>query len=168
MNPEKIRIYWDAARVVRYHTAQTLRTQNLADHQWGVAMIVSAVAGEHLTVELLKAALAHDLSEKVTGDVPAPAKWASESLTTVLKTWEDQYHEDHSLNYTLTKAQLSILKWADMCELFLFCLNERELGNTKMFKLAQAVYPHLKTFPTEEAKEFLKDVIVERAWHERE
>jgi 5'-deoxynucleotidase YfbR-like HD superfamily hydrolase len=68
--------FFHGSQVRRYHTATPLREQTVADHSFGVAML-SLLMAEGTTinpVDLLTAALTHDLSEFLVGDTPSPAK----------------------------------------------------------------------------------------------
>ena len=63
---------YDAGAVKRWHTKLTIKEQDNAAHQWGVAMIVAHIfpGSSHL----LMAALTHDLHEAEAGDIPYPFK----------------------------------------------------------------------------------------------
>lgn len=72
-----------AAEVKRWHIVQTLREQNIAEHQWLVAVIAAELAersGIHaframnVRHDLVMHALNHDIDEVMTGDAPTPAK----------------------------------------------------------------------------------------------
>ena len=118
----------DAGAVVRYHTARMQRSQNLAEHSYGVAMIILHVS-PHCSKRVLEAALYHDLSEAATGDLPAPAKWNNPALGHVLSEIERQYDRTHGLDIDLNDTERHLLKWADMFELVLWCREEYKLGN---------------------------------------
>jgi len=63
-----------AAEVTRWHTVQTDRNQNLAEHQWLVTMLaveIMHVAGaDHITVGELMGTMTHDMHEIEDGDIP--------------------------------------------------------------------------------------------------
>jgi len=70
--------------VVRWHTLRTSRAQTLADHKARVALLAVWLAhrlppgrfGAMDELELLRAALLHDVPETQLGDLPNPAKQA--------------------------------------------------------------------------------------------
>ena len=61
------------AEVTRYHTVFTINKETVGHHSHGVAMMVLMIKPD-ASASLLKAALCHDLSEQVVGDIPSPAK----------------------------------------------------------------------------------------------
>lgn len=131
MNPtslERLLHLRDASAVTRYHTARTLRMQSLAEHSYGVALIILHL-DPGATARLLAAALYHDLSEISTGDIPAPVKWDSRELTVVLSMLETRYARRMGLDMDLGEAEAKMLKWADMFELVLWCREEWRMGN---------------------------------------
>lgn len=120
----------DAGATKRYHTARTLRTQSVAEHSFGVAMLIAEVE-PNASAELLMAALHHDLAEVATGDIPAPAKWNHPSLKDIIARIEAEYDKEHGTSTDdLSPQELHVLKWCDMMELVLWCLEEYHMGNT--------------------------------------
>lgn len=127
---EKLNIVRTGGAVKRYHTAATLGTQNVAEHSFRVALICYII-NPNSSRELILHALAHDLSEGITGDIPAPAK-------RVLKTAELAEMEESVVNTMLpglpelSEYEKKILKLADCLEGLLYCVEQRALGNTTM------------------------------------
>lgn len=126
----------DAGAVTRYHTARMLRTQNLAEHSFGVAMIILHVEPT-ASARLIAAALYHDLAELATGDIPAPVKWDSPELRSVVEAIELRYERNMRLDVDLDDYEKKVLKWADMFELVLWCREEMWLGNSYAFAIMQ-------------------------------
>ncbi len=121
-----------AGRILRFHTVPTIKTQTVAEHSHGVAMLLYKMYGDKIRPELLMAALTHDLAEIETGDVPAHAKRASADLKVALDAMETVFNHEHSIQfeYELTLEELQLLQIADTLELVEFCLDEIQLGNT--------------------------------------
>jgi 5'-deoxynucleotidase YfbR-like HD superfamily hydrolase len=154
---------FNASRVRRYHTAD-VQEQSLAQHSWGVAMIVSRIVPQddpRLAV-LLQYALTHDLHEYVSGDSPATAKWKSKELEAYHRREEEDFNRRHKLvNYDdLTPQEQAIVKWADMMELVIWCQKEMTKGN----KFANAIYERGRIwidshdFPTNLAREMYEQI----------
>lgn len=152
----------DAGAVVRYHTARMTRQQTVAEHSYGVAMLVKEVEpGDHL---LLIAALHHDLSEAATGDIPAPAKWDNPELSKVLTAIEAKYDTRYGTAVQLSDHQAHVLRWCDTMELVLWCREEWRMGN----KYAETIMlrgldhiSHTLGHPNEAAAIFFYDVLQE-------
>jgi hypothetical protein len=61
-----------AGQVKRWHTIPGV-TQTVADHSWGVAMLLLLVHPDP-SIRLIKAAMLHDIHEVAFGDIPSPSK----------------------------------------------------------------------------------------------
>lgn len=124
-------LYRDAGAVKRYHVKRTLRQQTVAEHTFGMLMLVKQVA-PHLDKSMLYTAiLHHDLPELMTGDVPAPIKRAHPELGPLMNSIEEELVPLYNPACEgLTHEEQSLLKWADRMELVLWCLEEYRMGNT--------------------------------------
>ena len=129
------------AGVRRYHTWPTIGEQTVAAHSWGVAMILLKLDPD-ISGQAVAAALAHDIAEGTTGDVPAPAKWLNPGLAYQLDVSEAQANNQMNINYAeeLNKYEFTLVKAADMLELMFFCLEQRLLGNQRMDPIMQNGY----------------------------
>lgn len=149
-----------AGSVERYHTVRTHHRQTLADHSWGVAMVLLKIKPS-VGADVLKAALVHDLAESVTGDVPFPVKRDYPKLADALRAVELEFNKRHELT-DLAGADLTLLKWADMAELCLFTQYEILMGNAELLPVYQRGISHLIQlgFPTREAYDLFNDQFV--------
>jgi len=153
-----------AGRVKRYHTAD-VPAQTLAQHSWGVVMIVAMIYPRGVGYigvpsNLIMAALTHDLAESETGDIPATTKWGSARMSSVLDELEASFNQRYDIDYQLTPKELDILKWADTFELCLYCLHHVNMGNEYAGEILGNGLMHLrkKDFPTTEAKELYESI----------
>jgi len=82
---------WRGHRLRRFHANCWLadRHQSLADHSWGVTALIVMLHPRPSTT-LLAYALMHDAGEHAAGDVPYPAKMASEALRAAVTAVEAQ------------------------------------------------------------------------------
>ena len=119
----------DGGSVKRMHTVRTIHAQTVAEHSFGVAWLVWALADGKPSANLLMAALAHDVPEVEVGDLPSPTKRALNSGA--LQILEDKAMENNFLPLfnELTQQEQTILRLADMFELAFFCVDEHNLGN---------------------------------------
>lgn len=153
----------NAGAVTRYHTARMLRTQNLAEHSFGVALIILQ-AYPAASPRLLAAALYHDLAEVATGDLPAPVKWDNAGLKAMVEHVEARYERKMGLDMELSEGERHILKWADMFELVLWCWEEYQLGNTYALEIMwRGVHflQHELHAPTPDAEQLLFKLLKE-------
>ncbi|UOF78580.1 putative hydrolases of hd superfamily [Bacteriophage sp.] len=128
-------LYRDAGAVKRYHVKRTHRQQSIAEHTFGMLMLVKQVTegigeyGMQARCQLYEAILHHDLPELMTGDVPAPIKRVHPELGPLMDSIEQDLYPLYR-DYTLTGEEAALLKWADRMELVLWCLEEFKMGNS--------------------------------------
>lgn len=139
---DKIRRVRDGGLVVRYHTTPTLRSQNVADHSYGVAQLVRVVSEGQCSSACVFAALDHDLGELDTGDMPAQVKWANPRLAQELRSVESAVEARWDWNHDLSPEEHKLLKICDMLELVLYCHEERRLGN----RAVDVIFHHGTTY----------------------
>lgn len=155
-----IDLYAAGHDVKRWHTHNVLKEQNLANHSWGVALILMEIAnGDH---ELLQAALVHDLHESESGDIPYPAKRRYPLIGGAVDAQEyDFNNKNFDFLNKLTPDQQHKLKWADMFELLLYAQREVNLGNKYMAKTVEVAQMVLHTMgaPNEYAKQLFNKVM---------
>ena len=134
MSAAEVFLLRDAGAVKRSHTLRTLFERNVAEHSWGVAMLVRQVyawadIGVPPPSRVLLAALCHDLSEYVTGDLPATAKRDYPKLKAAANDATTIWEQDLGLRYELTVAEQDLLLWCDRMEFALYALEEVTAGN---------------------------------------
>lgn len=125
----------EGGMVKRYHTVPTIGQQTVAEHSFFLCLILTQIYTP--SAELLRAALYHDLPEMETGDVPATTKWRYPKLAEELEIAEMEFIRRNKLEVNLTDEEWRALKWADMLELVMYCVDQIKLGNTNMFPLAE-------------------------------
>jgi len=130
MSPlERVFLFREGGMIRRYHVFPVTREQNVGEHSFGVAAILIAVMGEVLTLPLMKAAIQHDISELVTGDIPYHAKRREPELRTVAGRITREFELRHDLRETLNDFEASALAWADLAEAVLWLLEEGLRGS---------------------------------------
>lgn len=158
----KIKPVLDSGDVLRYHAATVDRKQNLAEHQWGVALILKHIYPE-ASVDLIMEALTHDAGEAYTGDIPSPVKKSNRALKAQLETCENLYKEDildlPLLDFTM--KDMLALKWADVLEGIYYCKKRVESGDKRAeVALARYIdYGYLLTYLNSTANDFLKELV---------
>lgn len=134
---ELLQFISEGGSVIRYHTRPGIKPDTDAHHSHGVAMLCSILAGSSgetgctlASVNLLMAALTHDLAEQKVGDMSAPAKRAL-GIRDLLQDFESDELKAYWLDYNqhLTEDEAVILKLADCFDGMLYCCRELALGN---------------------------------------
>lgn len=121
----------DAFSVRRFHTVHPLLIPETVGHHTAnvIATLFFLYDGKP-PIDVIWAALMHDVAEVVTGDVPAPAKWAFPMLDKALNEAESIVRTDHGLAQKgLTEEDTYLIKFADMFDLCMHALDELSAGN---------------------------------------
>lgn len=134
---ELLQFISEGGSVVRYHTRTGIKPDTDAHHSHGVAMLCSIIAGTGddgktlASVNLIMAALTHDLAEQKVGDVSAPAKRSMAGVSELLDKYETAELQRYNLDYAqhLTPTERLTLKMADCFDGMMYCCREAALGN---------------------------------------
>lgn len=137
-----------AGRVGRYHTQFMIKPENVAEHTFGLMNLLVIMTGGQLTAKLLMAAMAHDMGEYVTGDVPSPSKRAmGVEAKDAFSLMEDQamleIHPDGL--WDLSEWEYKLLKTADNLDGLLKCIEETRMGNYTMQECGENYAAYLNT-----------------------
>lgn len=102
---------------VRYHAQPEIPSQTVAEHMWGVAMLVMMFYPT-CSALLLKAAISHDCGEVGIGDIPSPTKRRMPELREAVKQMEDENMIDMGLDFEahLSETERTALKICDVLE----------------------------------------------------
>lgn len=153
---ERVEFIYKGAKTKRFHTADTLTTQTVGEHSFGVAWLV-VLLRPSARKELILAALSHDLAEHVVGDVSSVAKRAYPELKAALDAAEGTVLKQHSLDFEtgLTDDEVRVLKVADLMDGMLFCVRERRMGSKVAVEIFNNFSAYVRTIPSlwEEAEE---------------
>jgi len=130
----KIFKIYEAGAVRRYHAKRVLVDQTIADHSWGVCVVLMWLYFPDLPpAKLFQMAVLHDVPEVITGDVPAPAKWRSLDLRTALAALELEVADELGIPGGYDDPTLA---FADNAELVMHSLCEMKMGNHRFLQTA--------------------------------
>ncbi len=168
--------------IYRWGLMRNTRSESLAEHSLFTATtahILGLIAKEIYNADLsperiATAALYHDLSETMTGDLPTPIKYRNETLKREYKAVEQEAVETISdmlpdeikgeVKQIMSCAQLNerekaILKSADKISALVKCIEEEQSGNTEFLSAKQATLKLLEQSELPETRYFLKHFI---------
>lgn len=133
MMNENLHALLDGGFIERYHTKgqRMLTRQSVSDHSWRMAAIVRHVWPD-CRVELVWAVLFHDVSERVTGDMPSPIKTANPAVQAALNKLSTDEEVRLGIRFTLDDEERRMLAWVDRFEGAVHCADELEMGNRKV------------------------------------
>lgn len=120
---------YDSGGTRRYHNRPKLE-QNVKEHSWGVAVIITALH-PNPSSELLQAAILHDAPEKVYGDILGPMKYTFPEAKALDEKCSDLFWKNISEKYDfywpyLTEEDKDWLDFADVYERCLFSAGQNE------------------------------------------
>ena len=117
------------------------------------------------------AAMFHDTSEIITGDMPTPIKYFNEDIKDAFKQIEaladdkliallpEDLREDFYTLYNPTDEEKKIIKAADKLSALIKCIEENEMGNREFSDAEKATRKSLNKFDMPEVKVFLEEFI---------
>ncbi len=134
--------------------------ENVMEHSWEVSVIAHTLAliknryydGDVDANAIATAALYHDITEVITGDLPTPIKYHSKEINAAYKQIEKQAElellallppellEDFKAlihHENIPEAHVKIIKAADKISAYLKCQAELKAGNTEFETAAQ-------------------------------
>ncbi|WP_026337649.1 5'-deoxynucleotidase [Teredinibacter turnerae] len=164
--------------IVRWGLKRNAIPENVMEHSWEVATIahVLAVIGnkrygaDYDVNAVATAALYHDVSEVITGDMPTPIKYHSAGMQKAFKEVEIQAEQElvnllpedlrdafePLVVFSRVPADVTkLIKGADTIAAFLKCQEELKAGNPEFAKAAEDIAMRLKGFAMPEVNDFL-------------
>ncbi|MEI6268898.1 MAG: 5'-deoxynucleotidase [Methylococcaceae bacterium] len=146
--------------IKRWGLKRNAHEENVMEHSWEVSVIAHTLAliknryydGDVDANAIATAALYHDITEVITGDLPTPIKYHSKEINAAYKQIEKQAElellallptellEDFKVlihHENMPEAHVKIIKAADKISAYLKCQAELKAGNTEFETAAQ-------------------------------
>jgi 5'-deoxynucleotidase len=168
--------------IQRWGLKRNLVTENVMEHSWQVATIAHALAEIHRNVfggdidsgRVVIAALYHDASEIITGDLPSPIKYHSERIRDAYKMIEAEAEQQlldqlppvlqpafapvllHSARDEQVEA---LVKAADMISAYLKCRFEVNAGNREFHDALAAIEQRIRDSQLPEVQYFMQTFV---------
>ena len=148
--------------IKRWGLKRNAHEENVMEHSWEVAVIAHTLAliknkyyaGQVDANAVATAALYHDITEVITGDLPTPIKYHSPEISTAYKQIEHQAElellallpdalrtdfADLIQHNKIPVEHLEIIKAADKISAYLKCQTELKAGNTEFVNAAEQI-----------------------------
>ena len=125
---------WKTGQVVRKHTMENIRAENIAEHTWGVVSLLM-LAWPAVPLRIIVAAQFHDSGERATGDMPGPTKWANPILEAEMDRLEQQHITDtlpkhlRAVISQLSEDEWAVVEFFDRADFCMSMIRERTMGN---------------------------------------
>ncbi len=168
--------------ITRWGLMNNTRSETLSEHTVDVCFLVHTLAsiannkfGQNVNCEgLVCAALYHDASEIITGDMPTPVKYKDDILKNAYKQTEKNAVQ-HLCNIiekdlqkdiapyltceTLTSHEKLLLKAADRISAVLKCIDEEKSGNIEFVGAKKTQLQAIKDMQLKEADYFIDNML---------
>lgn len=155
------------------------REENLMEHSFETAVIAGALAnientmfgGNYDVDAITQAALFHDATEILTGDMPTPVKYVNGKMTEVFQSVEKE--AENALLSTLPNELKSIygdyfsqdegthaiVKAADKISALLKCIQELRTGNMDFASARQSIENKINEIPLKSVSYFMANML---------
>lgn len=127
MSHERTQFLREAGLVERMHTEPHFGSYSVGLHSYNAVNLL-LLLNPSPSMNLVKAVLWHDAAERLTGDVPAPAKWANPELKASLDLSEDRILGHYGLKIVLDSYENQWLKAVDRLELWIWASEQARFG----------------------------------------
>ena len=165
--------------IKRWGLKRNAHEENVMEHSWEVSVIAHTLAliknryygGNVDANAIAAAALYHDITEVITGDLPTPIKYHSKEINTAYKEIEKraekellallpaELQEDFQAliqHDKMPEAHVQIIKAADKISAYLKCQAELKAGNTEFEIAAQQLALFIGEYEQPEVVFFMK------------
>ena len=161
--------------IFRWGLMRNVRQENLSEHSLEVAQIAHALAiinrtrfgGDADPNSVAVAAMYHDTSEIITGDMPTPIKYYNQEIKGAYKQIEaaaqkqltemlpDDFKSHFESIYDPDQLNKRLIKAADKISALIKCIEEINMGNREFEKAKQTITKALEDMECAEAEVFL-------------
>ena len=165
--------------IYRWGLMRNTHNENLSEHSLEVALIAHALAviknkrldGSVNAEHIATAAMFHDTSEIITGDMPTPIKYYNPEIKRVYKEIEG-VAEDALINmlpkdlaeefiplYRVDEQTKKIIKAADKLSALIKCIEELKMGNSEFADAKESTLAALKSMNMPEVDIFMDEFL---------
>ena len=160
----------------RWGLMRNTKPENLCEHSFETAVLAHALAvlrnerfgGKADADRVAAAALFHDSSEIITGDLPTPVKYHNEELKKAYKEMEnlaeerlmallpEDLQEVYEPLFRPDEETRELIKAADKLSALIKCIEERNMGNREFLAAEQSTRAVLEQMNLPEVRVFLE------------
>lgn len=163
--------------IYRWGLMRNTKNENLSEHSLETAQIAHALAvisnkrlgGRADPAECALAAMFHDTTEIITGDMPTPVKYFNSEIKTAYKQIEENakqrltgmlpedFREDFEKIYNPPKETERLVKAADKISALIKCTEELNMGNREFAEAEKTIRAAIAGLHCPEADMFLEE-----------
>ena len=144
----RIKFAREGAAVLRTHTQAGIGPHFVGMHTFNMITMLK-ILHPNPSITLVWAVMEHDIAERMTGDMPRPAKKAGLLDDARQSAFEEHlniavFGEDH--NSQLNEEELKWLSGLDMLEFYCWCKDQIMMGNRMMERKLYAVENYMERY----------------------
>ena len=164
----------------RWGLMRNTRNENLSEHSLDVAFIAHALAiisknklgnTEISPEKVAVAAMFHDTTEIITGDMPTPIKYYNPEIKDAYKQIEkvaedrlvsmlpDYFKSEISLAYQMDEHTMKLVKAADKLSALIKCIEELNMGNKEFLSAKKSTEKSIKSLKLKEVDIFMDEFL---------
>ena len=144
-----------AGNIIRSHTNAQHGHKTVGEHTYNLVNIILLLNPDP-SLNLIKAAMWHDVPERFTGDLPSPIKKKNPELGAALTKIEDKIMHEYGLEVTLTDDEKKWLKAADQLEYLCWAEDQKNLGNDTVTHAADYAKKWIEANAPQELVDYIK------------
>lgn len=176
---EFLAIIFRSKSINRWGLMRNLSYETLSEHCYEVSVLshaLSIIGNTHFgksynEYKISTAALYHDMSEILTGDLPTPVKYYNSEIKDAYKKIEktaenilldllpSTMHEKYNALLDLSEDEVAIIKAADKICAYIKCLNEISGGNNEFIAAERTIRKQIDEFNSAEGKYFVENYL---------
>lgn len=134
----KVKFAREGGAVRRVHTQKILGEYDVAQHSFNMLCILR-VTFPDAPSNLFWAIVAHDIPERLVGDIPRTTKWAGAIDIAKLDALEDRILMACGFTTQLTRIENDWLVSLDLLELYFWCRDQMSFGNQNVVKIRNRI-----------------------------
>ena len=176
---EFLAIVFRSKSINRWGLMRNLSYETLSEHCYEVSVLSHALSiigntyfnKSYNEYKISTAALYHDMSEILTGDLPTPVKYYNSEIKDAYKKIEktaenilldllpSEIRGKYNVLFDLTEEEIAIIKAADKICAYIKCLNELSGGNNEFIAAERTIKSQIDDLNSEEGKYFVENYL---------
>jgi len=144
----KIKFAREAASVMRTHASQGLSNHVVGGHTFNMITMLLILKPD-ASGDLIRAVVQHDIPERITGDMPHPAKKAGiqdDAKQQEIESYLNILVFGHDAILSLSEEDTAWVHGLDMLEFYMYCRDEQMLGNRGITTKIMAVESYMEKY----------------------
>lgn len=145
---DKIKFAREGARVERTHASPGIGSHSVGMHSFNMLTLLLILKPD-ANGKLIRAVIQHDIPERITGDMPHPAKKAgvqNDDRQKLIESYLNELVFGYDAHSDLGEVDQMWLSGLDMLEFYLYCRDQEMIGNKSIRTKLRAVEEYMHRY----------------------